>query len=388
MPKPKPKPMAMPLPFNRSATAPRPPYSGIGPAAQQLPLFHEPATVALRVATTTSAPEPAVAPGATVASALPRPASEPASDGVFRHPQADREIELEDRRVGYALRRSRRSSIGFVVGTEGLSVNAPKWIGVGAIEAALREKAAWIVRKLHEQAERGRRLQASRIDWCDGATIPVLGCDLTVVLDPRLDPRTVGVSTRNPAVAANRWTLGSVADLVTDPAIDPATEPATDPATPSATGSATGSATDTTAEPATVSAPGPAIADLRVGLPRTATPAQIKRAVQGWLQQQARLVFQSRCAHFAPKLDVRPTRLSLTSAATRWGSASANGSIRLNWRLVHLAPACIDYVVVHELAHLREMNHSPRFWAVVRSVLPDYEQARAALKDALLPLLD
>lgn len=260
--------------------------------------------------------------------------------GIFRHPQADREIRLADERVAYALRRSRRSSIGFVVGPEGLRVNAPKWIGVGAIEGALREKAAWIVRKLHEQAERGLRLQASRIDWRDGTTLPVLGREVTLVIDPC----AVGVSLPGLSDVVDGWPAGST--------------------------------------------PGQVPADLRVGLPHGATPAQIRRAVQIWLQHRARQVFAARCAHFAPLLGVRPTRLGLSSAATRWGSASANGQVRFNWRLIHLAPACIDYVVVHELAHLREMNHSSRFWAVVRSVLPDYAQPRAALKDALSPLLD
>ena len=81
-------------------------------------------------------------------------------------------------------------------------------------------------------------------------------------------------------------------------------------------------------------------------------------------------------------------RLSLSAAATRWGSAGADGSIRLNWRLVHFALPVIDYVVVHELAHLREMNHSARFWDAVRSVLPDYEAARLALRDPVLPAFD
>ncbi len=74
-------------------------------------------------------------------------------------------------------------------------------------------------------------------------------------------------------------------------------------------------------------------------------------------------------------------RLSLSSAATRWGSANANGSVRLHWRLIQHPLATIDYVVAHELAHLREMNpHSARFWSVVRSVVPDYEEARARLR--------
>jgi predicted metal-dependent hydrolase len=110
--------------------------------------------------------------------------------------------------------------------------------------------------------------------------------------------------------------------------------------------------------------------------------------VQGWLQRQARRIFEERCALYAPLLRVRVRRIALSSAATRWGSANVDGAIRLNWRLVHFSLAVIDYVVTHELAHLREMNHSPAFWQVVRSVLPDYEQSRAALRDGTLPVFD
>ena len=85
---------------------------------------------------------------------------------------------------------------------------------------------------------------------------------------------------------------------------------------------------------------------------------------------------------------MRYTRLALSSAQTRWGSASADGSIRLNWRLVHLPMSTIDYVVAHELAHLRHMDHSPRFWDVVRSVMPDYEVVRSGLRDDVLPVFD
>ena len=127
---------------------------------------------------------------------------------------------------------------------------------------------------------------------------------------------------------------------------------------------------------------------LRIGLPHTAAAEQIRDAVQSWLQRQARRVFEERCAVFAQRLQVRVRRISLSSAATRWGSANADGSIRLNWRLVHFGLPIIDYVVAHELAHLREMNHSPAFWDVVRSVLPDYEQSRQALRDGHVPVLD
>ena len=77
---------------------------------------------------------------------------------------------------------------------------------------------------------------------------------------------------------------------------------------------------------------------------------------------------------------MRWTRLRLSSANTRWGSARADGSIRLNWRLMHYRPAIIDYVVAHELSHLRVMDHSPRFWDTVATVVPDYAALRRSLR--------
>jgi predicted metal-dependent hydrolase len=124
---------------------------------------------------------------------------------------------------------------------------------------------------------------------------------------------------------------------------------------------------------------------LRLGLPQHATPAQIRDAVQAWRMSQAKALFTERLNHFAPRLGVQWQRLSLSSAATRWGSASANGAIRLNWRLLHHKLAVIDYVVAHELSHLRVMDHSPRFWHTVESVMPDYAERRSQLKAELLP---
>ena len=132
---------------------------------------------------------PAAAPA--VEAIVPEATFEPVSiasvltPATFRHPQADRETRLNDHVVGYALKRARRRSIGFIVGPEGLSVNAPKWVGLHDIEVALQEKAAWILRKLREQKERSQRLQAAKVDWRDGTTIPFLGDTVTLVLDPR-----------------------------------------------------------------------------------------------------------------------------------------------------------------------------------------------------------
>ena len=106
------------------------------------------------------------------------------------------------------------------------------------------------------------------------------------------------------------------------------------------------------------------------------------------LQMHAEDVFRERIARFEPDLGRPIPPLGLSSARTRWGSCSATG-IRLNWRLVHLPLHLIDYVVAHELAHLHQMNHSPRFWAVVERLYPDWRAARRALKAAApdMPLI-
>jgi predicted metal-dependent hydrolase len=104
------------------------------------------------------------------------------------------------------------------------------------------------------------------------------------------------------------------------------------------------------------------------------------------LQARALSHFAERLSHFAPLVGVTPPELGLSSANTRWGSCSLNSGIRINWRLIHLSPRLGDYVVVHELAHLQEMNHSPRFWRVVENVCPDWKSARGELK-AIAPTL-
>lgn len=271
------------------------------------------------------------APIPTAVPPSPAPAPRPAPELVHQHPRADREIVLGECRVAYLLRRSRRRSIGFAVGPEGLAVSAPRWVGLAEIEAALRGKAGWILRKLGEQRERQRRLESARVEWGDGASLPFLGETVILVLDPRV----AGAVLNSDAQAL----------------------------------------------------PGVPRLTLHVGLPASAQPSQIRDAVQSWLQRQARRIFEERCAHFAPRLGVRVTRLRLSSAQTRWGSASAGGVIHLNWRLIHFGLPVIDYVVAHELAHLREMNHSPAFWDVVRSVIPDLDDRKALLRDPVLPVL-
>jgi predicted metal-dependent hydrolase len=247
---------------------------------------------------------------------------------VFRHPRAVREIRLGKALVGYECTRVQRRSIGMVVSDEGLSVRAPNWVSWADIELALRAKERWICNKLLDQRERVRRQLSAQIDWRAGCQLPFLGEPVSVILDP--------------AQVGARF------------------------------------------HPASLDA-SPCRHALRLGLPHDASPCQIRDAAEAWIQREARTLFVQRAEHYSNKLGVLVKRVTLSSARTRWGSASADGSIRLHWRLMHFSLEIIDYVVAHELAHLREMNHSPAFWGVVRSVIPEYESARDHLRRVVIP---
>ena len=115
-----------------------------------------------------------------------------------------------------------------------------------------------------------------------------------------------------------------------------------------------------------------------------AVPARWRELTVEWLHGTALDLFRKRIPHYAALLGVGEPALGLSNAQTQWGSCRRTrgeaGRVLLNWRLVHLPPTLIDYVVAHELAHLREHNHSPRFWAIVAQLFPDYLSARRELK--------
>ena len=98
-------------------------------------------------------------------------------------------------------------------------------------------------------------------------------------------------------------------------------------------------------------------------------------------RRQAREQLEARCSYYAGLMGVAYNRISVRAAKTRWGSCSAQGNLNFHWKLILMPPEVLDYVVVHELAHRKEMNHSPRFWAEVGKVLPDYKRRRKWLKD-------
>lgn len=229
-----------------------------------------------------------------------------------------RRIHLNQHFLDYVLLRSKRRSIGFMIDDDGLRITAPKWVTLAEIDHAIREKQQWILRKLNDRRERSARRLKPQMAWCDGGTLPFLGADITLRI---------------------------------------------------LTQQAQGIAFDASSR------------ELIISLPADAAEQQLKDRVQSWLQSEAKRLFAERLPVYAEKLDVTFQSFRLSSALTQWGSCTADGRIRLNWRLIHFALPLIDYVIAHELSHLREMNHSARFWATVQSVFPEFQEARKALRE-------
>jgi predicted metal-dependent hydrolase len=107
--------------------------------------------------------------------------------------------------------------------------------------------------------------------------------------------------------------------------------------------------------------------------------ASLRERALDWMRGQALEFFRGRVAQLARRHGLRVSVVGLSNALTRWGSCGSNGRILLNWRLMMLPPHLVDYVAAHELAHLRELNHSPRFWGIVALLYPDHQAARREL---------
>ncbi|WP_092353639.1 M48 family metallopeptidase [Collimonas sp. OK242] len=247
-----------------------------------------------------------------------KPPALPPGDSTALAP-GKRRLHFDEHVLDYTLLRSKRRSIGFLISDDGLRVTAPKWVTLGDIEIAIREKKRWIFTKLSEYRDRSTRRMQPQMVWRDGAALPYMGRNITLRIH--------------------------------------ATQRA-------------GIHFDETSE------------QLIVCLPADAGEQQLKDRVLGWLQLEAKRVFAERLPIYAEKLGVSYRSFALSSATTQWGSCTSEGKIRLNWRLMHFALPLIDYVIAHELSHLREMNHSPRFWATVQSIFPEFETARKTLRDS------
>lgn len=232
-----------------------------------------------------------------------------------------RRVILAGRAVDYRLVRARRRTIGMQIGLDGLTVRASRWVTLRAIDACLAERADWILRALRDWQARRRPVLPNL--WKTGEPILYRGRELALALHPA----------RQPVIRADLFHL-----QVLHPAPD-----------------------DTDA---------------------------VAASVGRWLKDEALAAMAPRVASYTARLPDslastgnREPVLRLSNARNTWGSCNRRGEIRLNWRLVLLPADLADYVVAHEVAHLVELNHSPRFWAVVDDLFPGHRAARQALRD-------
>lgn len=227
--------------------------------------------------------------------------------------------------IPYQLERRPRRTVGMRISAGGLVVHAPKRLALTELEKMLLSKSGWIRSKLHSQ----QRNAVAPLVWQDNTALKLLGN--TLLLRLKDDARNRAVQF-NPSDYAP-GTLLLALPLAQD----------TDAHTP----------------------------DLS---------AKVQKKVLQWYRHYALEDFTRRLALFSTRLGVAIPALYLSSAKTRWGSCNSRKEVRLNWRLIQAPPHIINYVVCHELAHLKEMNHSAKFWAIVQTLYPDYKQAELDLK--------
>lgn len=125
----------------------------------------------------------------------------------------------------------------------------------------------------------------------------------------------------------------------------------------------------------------PDLFNLTVLHPRAQDETEVAQVVVKWLREQAWSLVAPQVRTYAGRVTRAEPLLRLSNARSEWGSCNARGEIRLNWRLVQLPPALAEYVVAHEVAHLVELNHSPRFWALVETLIPGHVTLRRELED-------
>ena len=117
-----------------------------------------------------------------------------------------------------------------------------------------------------------------------------------------------------------------------------------------------------------------------LALPDPEDEDAVRAALRAALSARALARIRERIGYYVPRIGRMPGRVTIREQKTRWGSCSGKGNLNFNWKLIMAPPEVLDYVVIHELCHLYEFNHSPRFWALVAAQMPDYEVWKKWLK--------
>jgi predicted metal-dependent hydrolase len=234
--------------------------------------------------------------------------------------QERRSIFLRERRIDYFYEPSaRHKGIRLLVSPEkGLLVRAGRETALPLIEEALRRRADWILRNLDKLAALG--LPPAPREYGEGALVPLQ--------DQRLSLRLLS------GAGGEAWIRRREDQLI-------------------------------------------------AGIPQEFASGErriiLLKLLQGWYLAQARQVLPGRVEYFCGRLDLAPPLVKFSQAQGRWGSCNSARVIRLSWRLMLMPAYLSDYVVAHEVCHLRHLNHSPAFWQLLRSLLPEARELRKVL---------
>jgi len=229
-------------------------------------------------------------------------------------------VQFGSTRIDYSIIRSKRRKKTIQItldANEGVLVSAPLRAAPQMVEDVVRRRAGWIVRKGSESVLRARPKQ-----FVSGESLPYLGRQVRLFVEHDSVARV--------AVRFDHWSFH-----VTVPA----------------------------------------------GLTGDERPAAIGRAVAAWYRRRAQGRLESRVERWAGIIGCASPRVLTRDQRQRWGSCGPDGTLRFNWRIVMAEPTLIDYVVVHELLHLRIRNHSQDFWSAVLSVMPDFRMRRRRLRE-------
>lgn len=248
-------------------------------------------------------------------------------------------IKFNGKPIEYTIIRSarRKKTVELTLDPEqGVLVRAPARFPRKEIDAFVRKRADWILRKATEEV-----LRPTQRRFADGETLFYLGKEHPIICESIEDTDVAmdfggGAMLRLTAPAGVSARLEDNAFHISVPA-------------------------DLDEQERTVS---------------------IRAAVERWYRREAARLLPAIVARWQNKVSrKKPSRVLIRSQRRRWGSCSSDGSIRLNWRIIMAEPALIDYVAVHELAHLVVMDHSPRYWQKVESAMPDYRDRRKRLNE-------
>lgn len=230
------------------------------------------------------------------------------------------EVRFGNQTIGYSITRSsRRSTVSIAIDpSAGVQVTAPSPASVTRLDDIVHAKASWIIQRLKRQSDLPPPL--SKREFVSGETFLYLGRQYRLRLDKDEDPRPLRLD--------NGW--------------------------------------------------------LRVPLPKHLGEENrgpfVRAALIDWYKRHASKRLLEQVLFWAGKLEVDVPEVLLAEPRKRWGSASSSGMVRINWRIIQAPLSLVDYVVAHELTHLRHPDHTPKFWRALERVMPDYEKRKAALR--------